>query len=194
MNERIKKWGALIVPFLEDGTKIMLLLFLSLAVLIFLIHALMALSHRYPLDYGEAPLIDQAMRLAAGQNIYRPDLSSPPYTISNYPPLYALSLAPFVKLFGPSFLAGRAISLLCTLASGAFLALIVYIHSQDHLAAVVTGLLLLLPEQARTDPYYHRGLGPPRCCLTLIGRHIKKAAGNTLRREPHHDARHHEDW
>jgi len=143
MNQQVKKWAAFIAPFLEDGAKIMLLMFLSLAVLIFLIHTAMALSHRYPLDYGEAPLVDQAVRLADGQSIYRPDLSSPPYTISNYPPLYPLSMVPFVKLFGPNFWAGRAISLLCTLASGVFLALIVYIHSQDRAAAVVTGILFL---------------------------------------------------
>jgi hypothetical protein len=139
----MKKWGALVVPSLEDGTKIILLMFLTLAVFIFSVHALMGLFHRYPLDYGEAPLVDQAMRLAAGQSIYRPDLSSPPYTISNYPPLYPLSMVPFVKLFGPSFWVGRVISLLSTLASAAFLALIVYVHSQDRLAAGITGLLLL---------------------------------------------------
>ena len=143
MNGQVKKWGALIVPFLEDGAKIILLMLLALAVFFFLIHALMGLFHRYPLDYGEAPLVDQAMRLAAGQNIYRPDLLSSPYTISNYPPLYPLSMAPFVKLFGPSFWAGRVISLLSTLASAAFLALIVYAHSQDRLAAVIAGLLFL---------------------------------------------------
>jgi len=143
MNQQVKKRGALIGPFLEDGAKIMLLMFLSLAMFIFALHAFLALFHRYPLDYGEAPLVDQAVRLAAGQSIYRPDLSSPPYTISNYPPLYPLSMVPFVKLFGPNFWAGRIISLLCTLASGVFLALIVYAHSQDRLAAVATGLLLL---------------------------------------------------
>ncbi|MGD1995122.1 MAG: glycosyltransferase family 39 protein, partial [Anaerolineae bacterium] len=143
MNEEARKWGARIAPFLDDGARIMLLMFLSLAVLTFLLHSLIALFHRYPLDYGESPLVDQAVRLAAGQNIYRPDLSSPPYTISNYPPLYPLSMVPFVKLFGPNFWAGRAISLLSTLAAAAFLALIVYAHSQDRLAAAVTGLLLL---------------------------------------------------
>ena len=142
-KQQAKKWGTLIEPFLEDGAKIMLLMFLSLAMLLFLIHTALALSHRYPLDYGEAPLVDQAMRLAAGQSIYRPDLSSPPYTISNYPPLYPLSMTPFVRLFGPNFWAGRAISLLCTLASGAFLALIVYTYSQDRTAAVITGMLFL---------------------------------------------------
>jgi hypothetical protein len=143
MNQQVKKAAASIEPFLEDGTKIMLLMFLSLAVVIFLAHALMALLHRYPLDYGEGPLVDQAMRLAAGQNIYRPDLSSPPYTISNYPPLYALSMVPFVKMFGPNFWAGRVISLLCGLASALFLARIVYTHSQDRIAAITAGLLFL---------------------------------------------------
>ena len=143
MNQQVKKAAASIEPFLEDGAKIMLLMFLSLAVVIFLAHALMAVFHHYPLDYGEAPLVDQAMRLAAGQNIYHPDLSSPPYTISNYPPLYILSMAPYVGLFGPSFLMGRVISTLCGLASAAFLALIIYTDTQDRLAAAITATLFL---------------------------------------------------
>ncbi len=143
MIQRIKEWTAAVEPLLRDGARIMLLMFLSLAVLIFVLHSLIALFHRYPLDYGESPLVDQAMRLASGQNIYRPDLSTPPYTISNYPPLYPLSMAPFVALFGPNFWAGRVISLLSTLAAAAFLARIVYTHWEDRLAAVVTGLLLL---------------------------------------------------
>ena len=121
----------------------MLMLFLALAVTIFLLQAALALLYRYPLDYGEAPLVDQAMRLAAGQNIYRADISTPPYTVSNYPPLYVLSLAPFVKLFGPSFFAGRVISVLCTLASAIFLGRIIYGVSQDRGAAAVTGMLFL---------------------------------------------------
>lgn len=143
MNEQVKKRNALVVPFLEDGAKVILLIFLALAVFIFFAHTLMALFHPYPLDYGESPLVDQAMRLAAGQSIYQSDLSSPPYTVSNYPPLYPMSMVPFVKLFGPNFWTGRVISLLSTLASGVFLALIVYIHSQDRLAAIITGLLFL---------------------------------------------------
>jgi hypothetical protein len=135
--------GTLIVSFLEDGVGIILLVFLSVAMLIFVFHMAMALFHRYPMDYGESPLVDQAMRLASGQGIYRSSLSSPPYTISNYPPLYVLVLTPFVKLFGPNFWAGRVISVASTLASAAFLALIVYTYSQDRLAAIVTGLVFL---------------------------------------------------
>ena len=130
-------------PHIEHLATIILLLFLSLATVGFLIYQVRAISHPYPLDYGEAPLVDQAMRLAAGRNIYRPDISSPPYTISNYPPLYVLSLVPSVWLFGPNFWAGRAISMLCGLASGTFLALIIYAHTRDRIAAVTTGLLFL---------------------------------------------------
>ena len=127
----------------EDVAKIVLVVFLAVAAAIFALHALLAVIYRYPIDYGEGPLVDQAMRLAAGQNIYRTDISSPPYTISNYPPLFVLSLAPFVKLFGPSFLPGRLISLSCTLASSFLLARIVYALSRDRFAAAVSGLLFL---------------------------------------------------
>jgi hypothetical protein len=139
----VRRWLAVLGPHVENGARSVLLLLLSLAAVGFLIYQGQALSHPYPLDYGEAPLVDQAMRLAAGQNIYRPDISSPPYTISNYPPLYVLSLVPFVKVFGPNFLAGRIISSLCSLASGTFLALIVYALTTDRTAAIVTGLLFV---------------------------------------------------
>ena len=105
----VRRWLAVLGPYAEVGARSVLLL-LSLAAVGFLIYQGQALSHPYPLDYGEASLVDQAMRLAAGQNIYRPDISSPPYTIFNYPPLCVLSLVPFVKVFGPNFLAGRSIS------------------------------------------------------------------------------------
>ena len=143
VNQQVRRWDTLVWPFLEDGAKIMLLMFLALAVVIFLAHALMAIFHRYPLDYGEAAMVDQAMAMTAGQNIYRRDLAMPPYIVSNYPPLYVLSLVPFVGLFGPSFLAGRIISALCSLASAVFLALIVRTYSQDRLAAAVTAMLFL---------------------------------------------------
>ena len=139
----MKRVLALLGPYVEDGATAMLLLFLSLATVMFSVHAALAVFHPYPLDYGEAPLVDQAMRLAARQNIYRSDLSSPPYTISNYPPLYVLSLIPSVWLFGPNFWAGRAISLSCSLASATFLMLIIYAHTKDRVAAITTGMLFL---------------------------------------------------
>ena len=134
---------ALAAKVTEKSSAIILLMALSVAGAIFLLYTSLAIFHPYPLDYGEAPLVDQAARLAAGENIYRADLSSPPYTISNYPPLYVLILTPFVKLFGPTFLAGRAISTLSALASATFLSLIIYSQTKHRLAAATTGLFLL---------------------------------------------------
>lgn len=121
----------------------MVMLLLSAATLLFLAYTTLSIFYPYPLDYGEAPLVDQAMRLAAGQNIYRPQIATPPYTIANYPPLYVLVLTPFVGLFGPSFLVGRALSTLCALATALFLAGIIHSQTKDRLAAAVTGLTFL---------------------------------------------------
>jgi hypothetical protein len=79
-------------------------------------HGIAALAFPYPLNYGEGPLLDQAVRLQELQNIYPSDLSKPPYVISNYPPLFVLLQAPLVWAFGPAYLYGRAISLLSTFA------------------------------------------------------------------------------
>jgi MFS family permease len=130
---------------LGDGAKIMFLVFSGAVLLLCLAYQLPAIAHPYSLDYGEAPLVDQAMRLAAGQNIYRPDISTPPYTISNYPPLYVVVLAVSVKLFGPSltFHIGRLLSALCAWAVSIFLALIIYRTTRDRFAALVAGSIFL---------------------------------------------------
>ncbi len=131
-------------PHFESGARIMLMIYLWVGVLVFVAHGALALSHRYPLDYGEAPLLDQAQRLAAGQNIYRSDLGAPPYTVSNYPPLYIAALAPVVAWFGPGFFFGRALVLGCTLATALFLGLTVHELTRQRQAAVVAGMLFLL--------------------------------------------------
>src|SRR5690349_16825888 len=41
--------------------------------------ARLALSFRYPLDYGEGPLLDQTLRMAGGENIYHNNFAVPPY-------------------------------------------------------------------------------------------------------------------
>jgi hypothetical protein len=143
MSQQPKGTQASLGLVVEDGATIMLLICLVAGALLFLLYQLLALTHPYPLDYGEAPLVDQAMRLVNGQNIYRPNLAAPPYTISNYPPSYVLVLTPFVKLFGPNFGVGRTISLLCSLASATFLTLTVFTLTRDRIAAIITGLLFL---------------------------------------------------
>jgi hypothetical protein len=102
-----------------------------------------AFDFRYTLDYGEGPLLDQAVRLSKGENIYRKDISIPPYNIANYPPLFVLVQAPFVWIFGPALWYGRLISLLCTLAAALFTGLAIWALVRDRLAAIAGGLLLL---------------------------------------------------
>ncbi|MGC9398227.1 MAG: glycosyltransferase family 39 protein [Anaerolineae bacterium] len=141
----MKRFFSHLGPYVEHGLRLTLFVLLALAALIFLTHSVIALAHRYPLDYGEAPLVDQAQRLAQGENIYRRDLSKPPYTISNYPPLYPLLMTPFVGLFGPSFLPGRLISVLCTMATAGLLGLILHVQTQNRTAALVAaGFFLAL--------------------------------------------------
>ncbi|MBA2713755.1 MAG: hypothetical protein H0U55_09425, partial [Rubrobacteraceae bacterium] len=60
----------------------LLLLAQGLTLLLFLRHGWDALAFPYPLNYGEGPLLDQTVRLAQFQNIYRTDLSAPPYVVT----------------------------------------------------------------------------------------------------------------
>ncbi len=120
---------------------------LALAVLLvraaalFVQNAGTALGYPYTLNYGEGPLLDQAARLARGEGLY--GLTAPPYVITNYPPIFMLAVAPFVESYGPSFLYGRVISLICIGVSGLLLAGLLHAVTGDRLAASIGGLLVL---------------------------------------------------
>jgi len=129
--------------YLEAAARILVAITFVVAFIVYGIHAVLALLYPYPLDYGEAPLVDQAMRLAAGDTIYRAALDTPPYTIANYPPLYVLAMTPFVWLFGPNFWAGRLISVASALAVAYFLGGVIHAQSGDRFAARLTALLFL---------------------------------------------------
>ncbi|MBU1660895.1 MAG: hypothetical protein KKD28_05420 [Chloroflexi bacterium] len=151
-----------LAPYFTDGAKIILRFFLVAAVIIFLLHSALAIAHPYSLDYGEAPLIDQAMRLTAGENIYRPSLETPPFTITNYPPLYVISLIPFVNSAANPFQMGRVVSTVAALASAVFLALTTLHLYKNQLAAITTGVLFL------SFPYVVEWSGRARIdCLAL---------------------------
>jgi hypothetical protein len=116
---------------------------LALSISVYARLAEAAITFIYPLDYGEGPLLDQTMRLASGENIYRNDLSVPPYTISNYPPLFPLIQAPFALIFGPAFWYGRLISFLAALLTAVFIGLSLLALTRDRAAAVAGGLIFL---------------------------------------------------
>jgi hypothetical protein len=145
MMQTLRRVDAALGSIFEDGSKIMFFIFSAAALIVWIRYQSAAGPYPYTLDYGEAPLVDQAVRLADGQNIYRTDLSHPPYTISNYPPVYVSLVSIGVKLFGPdeAFSFGRRISVLSAWAAVFFLMLIVYSQTRDRLAALSTGLIFL---------------------------------------------------
>jgi len=118
-----------------------LLLAQGWAVLLFVRHGWDALAFPYPLNYGEGPLLDQAVKLSEFRNIYESDLARPPYVISNYPPLFPLAQAPFVWLFGPAFWYGRLISLLSAAAVALFVGLTLHALTRDRLASLAGAMI-----------------------------------------------------
>ena len=61
----------------------------------------------FPVDYGEGPLLDQAIRLGHGLAIYEVPASEPPWLVGNYPPLFPLLNSLLAQLFGPAYWCGR---------------------------------------------------------------------------------------
>jgi len=140
---KLKSIPTKLAPYFKSNVTIVIWFFFSAVLTIFTLHSILSITHPYSLDYGEAPLINQAMRLAAGENIYRPTLETPPFTIANYPPLYVLSLIPFLNIFESPFHMGRVISFASTLASAVFLSLTIFGLFKNRLAAITTGIFFL---------------------------------------------------
>lgn len=121
------------------------LLFLQLAraTVLFVTQDWEIIRFAYPVDFGEGALLDQSIRLARFEPLYRNDLSMPPYIVDNYPPLYALIQVPFVWLFGPSYWYGRVISCISVLVTALFIGYILYALTGDKFAGLIGGALLL---------------------------------------------------
>ncbi len=133
-----------LIGWLIVGAALLVLLYAQAQALIqFARYVPLALNDPYTLNYGEGPLLDQAVRLARGGDIYNADLTAPPYTITNYPPLYLLAQVPFVDRFGAALWYGRLISLIAALAAALFLGLTVQAITRDWIAALAAGLTLL---------------------------------------------------
>ncbi|MCG3175113.1 MAG: hypothetical protein MOGMAGMI_00035 [Candidatus Omnitrophica bacterium] len=79
------------------------------------------MGYPFALGLGEAPLMQAVMRLAAGQVPYR-ELSTPPFSLVPYGPVYLGSAALLYKLGGQLYLGGRLITLAATLT----LAVLIY--------------------------------------------------------------------
>jgi hypothetical protein len=102
-----------------------------------------ALAFPFPLDYSEGPMLDQTLRLAQFENIYRDSFASPPYTVSTYPPLFQLIQVPLAWIVGPAFWYGRLISILSAVSAALLIGLILHTLTGDRIAAAIGGLTLL---------------------------------------------------
>src|SRR5688572_8008947 len=94
-----------------------------------------ALAFPFPLDYGEGPMLDQTLRLVGFENIYRNSFASPPFTVSNYPPVFQLIQAPLARICGPAFWYGRLISIVSVLMAAGLIGLILHTLTGDRIAS-----------------------------------------------------------
>lgn len=102
-----------------------------------------AVTFPLPLDYGEGPLLDQARRLSTLGNLYPPLDVGPPWTVSNYPPVYPAVLAVGAAIFGPGYAWGRLVSVLSAVAVAWWIGRLIHRRTADPLAAGVAGALFL---------------------------------------------------
>lgn len=122
---------------------LILFVFLSWTTVVFLQQGWNAISYPYQLDYGEGPVLDQAVRLFNSQSIYRTDLSTPPFVVNIYPPIYIVAQLPFINLFGPAFWYGRAMSFISILAIALLIILTLHEFLGNWIGSMVGGLTFL---------------------------------------------------
>ncbi|MEM4217375.1 MAG: glycosyltransferase family 39 protein [Candidatus Methanomethylicaceae archaeon] len=135
---------AIVKQIREKRTSSLFIAISSLALILFVLTITSAILFPYSLDYGEAPLIDQAKRFVAGKEIYKADLNRPPYVIANYPPIYPLLIALIGSISRLPFLAvGRMISAFAALISAIFIGRFSYQLSGSRFSGLVAMVLFL---------------------------------------------------
>ncbi len=93
---------------------------LAVYFVIYLVYARALFAFPFDYDQGEGFELYDAIRLAAGQNIYL-DNSIFPFYSSNYPPVYRLMVVPLIWLFGPHIWTARLVTFVCSLVIGALI-------------------------------------------------------------------------
>ncbi|KPL86950.1 hypothetical protein SE16_12835 [Ardenticatena maritima] len=121
----------------------LLLVLLLAAAALFLVHVWLAVRADAPLDYGEGPLLNQARLLVQGRPLYRPTLDEPPYTITNYPPLYQMLVALVGAVVGFTYATGRWVSAAASLAAAGAVWALVQALTGDRRAGALAGALFL---------------------------------------------------
>ncbi len=112
----------------------------------YLLYSYTMITFPYQLDYGEGPILQIAVRVARGEAMYPKELSSYPYIIASYMPVYYALSALAARATGPSFLGGRLIGALGGLAMAVCGAQYVWDKTRNRFAAfLAAGFVLAVP-------------------------------------------------
>ncbi len=117
---------------------------LGLYFVIYILHAYQYITYPYQLDYVEGYLLDFANKIAHGETIYN-NISNYPFIPGLYPPIYMLICAPFVKIFGLSFMIGRTISVVSALMTAFLIYKIVALKAEKRISFVAALLFFSSP-------------------------------------------------
>lgn len=157
-------WGALLL------TLLLLVPLVRLAPLAWrtLDRGLLALNlPQLQLDNEEGALLFQALELRAGRSIYRP-LTSPPWFVGTYPPLYLAANALLTDPSNPDLRSGRLIGFVSAGGIAALLGLIAALRTRNPAASLLAPLLFLATFEAYNWIAYYR-VDLPAIFLSLSG-------------------------
>ena len=104
-----------------------------------------SLHSNFSRDDADSEILNQAWRLANGENIYR-GIDMPPFAFAAYPPVYFALVAIFLKFFGLSFYPAKLLSFLSAIAIGwAFVQLSRQWHKSGQSGLWMAFFLFLIP-------------------------------------------------
>ncbi len=119
-------------------------IYFCLIVVLFAWNSILTIRFPYGIDYGEAPLMDQVVRIERRETLYKANLAEPPYVIANYPPVYPAWVAVMNSLLKiPLFLAGRITAVFFSIVSGVLVGLFSYRLTRDKWIGVLSSALFL---------------------------------------------------
>lgn len=105
------------------------------------IHLTTVIPFPYPVHFEDGPVLNAALTLARGDNVYV-DNSSPPFVSSNYMPLYYIPYAILVGLHGPNLGALRLLCLLNTILLGLVIYRWISWRTESREAAIIATAML----------------------------------------------------
>lgn len=106
--------------------------------LFYFFQSFIIITFPYQISYPEGSILNQSHLISKGESIYK-GINEYPYLVTNYPPLYPLLCAPFMKLFGISFVYGRLITFLASI----FISWIIFIILKNETSREIAAMSAL---------------------------------------------------